>query len=86
MQTLNKCLLIFSLAIGKNFSPGIYNIGSGFSTSVKKILEIVQNQTIGTNKLNLEKSNTQKNTTNNIENYWCDNSKLIKNFEKIIYQ
>jgi len=77
---ISDVVKILSLAMGKNFSPGIYNIGSGFSISVKKIIDIVQNQTIGTNKLNLEKSNTQKTTKNNIENYWCDNTKLVKNF------
>jgi len=77
---INDVVKILFLAIEKNFSPGVYNIGSGFSTSIKKIISIIEKEITGMNKLSSEITNMQNDTKDSIENFWSDNTKLLKNF------
>jgi nucleoside-diphosphate-sugar epimerase len=77
---INDVAKILLFAIEKNVSPGIYNVGSGFSTSVKKIISIIEKEMTGTNKLSSEIINMRNDTKDSVENFWSDNTKLLKNF------
>ena len=77
---ISDVVKILSLAIENNFSSGLYNVGSGFSTSVKKIIKIIGNEIISVNKLSSETFNIKRHTKYHKENFWSDNTKLIKNF------
>ena len=70
---------IIYIAIKKNIPSGIYNIGSGKSTSVLEIIKLIEKELISKNNY-YEKILNEKHSSYEIENFWSDNTKLTKNF------
>ena len=68
---IDDVLMAFANAINNNITSGIYNLGSGKSTTVIEIARIAENVVLGTNHLSLKLENEFQDSKSKID-FWAD--------------